>query len=149
MENSTSAQERVFGERFRTTLVCVDEGRAGELSGRLSNPYLGDDTPFSGTLDLLGQMEKLLDQMQLPQAFTTLRGFVRTAFPEAEAPPEPRPQVGAAATFAVRVLFRQNASWQGSVTWIEGKQEESFRSVLELLLLKKSALDQPAKRKQA
>jgi hypothetical protein len=42
----------------------------------------------------------------------------------------------------VRVLFRQNASWQGSVTWMEGRQEESFRSALELLLLMKSALDQ-------
>jgi hypothetical protein len=28
---------------------------------------------------------------------------------------------------------------------MEGKQEESFRSVLELLLLMKSALDQPEK----
>jgi hypothetical protein len=48
-------------------------------------------------------------------------------------------------TFAVRVMFRQNASWQGSVTWVEGKREEQFRSVLELLLLVKSALDQEVK----
>lgn len=47
---------------------------------------------------------------------------------------------GKRATFALRVLFRQNASWQGSVTWLEGGQEESFRSVLELLMLMNSAL---------
>jgi hypothetical protein len=41
----------------------------------------------------------------------------------------------------VRVLFRQNASWQGSLTWLEEGKEESFRSVLELLLLMHSALD--------
>ena len=43
-------------------------------------------------------------------------------------------------TFAVRILFRQNASWQGSVTWLEGNREESFRSVLELIFLMDSAL---------
>ena len=49
-------------------------------------------------------------------------------------------RTGRRATFAVRVLFRQNATWQGSVTWMEKNQEESFRSVLELLLLMNSAV---------
>jgi len=39
-----------------------------------------------------------------------------------------------------RILFRQNASWQGSVVWVEGRQEERFRSALELVLLMDSAL---------
>ncbi|MBQ3147093.1 MAG: hypothetical protein IJB91_05120 [Oscillospiraceae bacterium] len=48
---------------------------------------------------------------------------------------------GDLATFAVKILFRQNASWQGSVTWLEGKREQSFRSVLELILLMSTALE--------
>lgn len=40
----------------------------------------------------------------------------------------------------MRILFRQNASWQGSVLWREGGQEERFRSALELVLLMDSAL---------
>ena len=51
--------------------------------------------------------------------------------------------VGELATFAVRVLFRQNTSWQGSITWCEGKREEPFRSVLELILLMSTALEYP------
>ena len=47
---------------------------------------------------------------------------------------------GELATFAVRIIFRQNASWQGSVVWLEGEREESFRSALELVLLMDSAL---------
>ena len=39
----------------------------------------------------------------------------------------------------MRVIFRQNASWQGSVTWLEEEKEENFRSVLELVLLMHSA----------
>ena len=38
------------------------------------------------------------------------------------------------------MIFRQNASWQGSVTWLDKGREESFRSVLELLLLMDSAI---------
>ena len=47
---------------------------------------------------------------------------------------------GAVATFSMRILFRQNSSWQGSLTWIEGNQEEYFRSVLELIVLMENAL---------
>ena len=50
-----------------------------------------------------------------------------------------KPHNGDVATFAVRVLFRQNASWQGSILWVEGDREESFRSVLELIFLLDSA----------
>ena len=54
--------------------------------------------------------------------------------------PEGDAHTGALATFAVRLIFRQNASWQGSITWLEGEAEQSFRSVLELTLLMDSAL---------
>jgi len=37
-------------------------------------------------------------------------------------------------------MFRQHASWQGGVLWVEGKAEQSFRSALELILLMDSAL---------
>ncbi|MBQ2819515.1 MAG: hypothetical protein IKM67_05230 [Clostridia bacterium] len=48
---------------------------------------------------------------------------------------------GRLATFSIRLMFRQNASWQGSVSWLEGSSEETFRSALELIFLMKSALD--------
>ncbi|MCI9263720.1 MAG: hypothetical protein HFF06_04025 [Oscillospiraceae bacterium] len=50
-------------------------------------------------------------------------------------------RTGELATFDIRILFRQNSSWQGSVLWQEGDREESFRSVLELVLLMDSAMD--------
>lgn len=36
-------------------------------------------------------------------------------------------------TFVVKVLERQNATWQGSVTWAETQRVRYFRSALELL----------------
>ncbi|WP_300026630.1 hypothetical protein [Oscillibacter sp.] len=89
-------------------------------------------------------MENLLDAMQFPQSFTALRAFSPPPS-MVRKPTDLQVQEGACATFAVRVLFRQNASWQGSVTWLEGNREESFRSVLELVLLLDSALNTAAK----
>ena len=47
---------------------------------------------------------------------------------------------GKVATFTIRVLFRQHTSWQGTILWLEKNMEQSFRSVLELILLMDSAL---------
>lgn len=38
------------------------------------------------------------------------------------------------------MIFRQHTSWQGVVIWLEQQMEQSFRSVLELILLMDSAL---------
>lgn len=43
-------------------------------------------------------------------------------------------------TFVVRILNTQNATWQGTVTWTDGKRTESFRSALELIRLLDSTL---------
>lgn len=47
-----------------------------------------------------------------------------------------------AGTFVLKILDCQNATWQGSVTWVEGHQEQYFRSALELLKLIDGALDE-------
>lgn len=45
-------------------------------------------------------------------------------------------------TFVVQILDSQNATWQGTVTWTEGKQSRPFRSALELLKLIDSSLEE-------
>ncbi|MCI8584323.1 MAG: hypothetical protein HFI92_00230 [Lachnospiraceae bacterium] len=47
---------------------------------------------------------------------------------------------GAKATFWIRIMYCQHASWQGEVTWVEQQKKEYFRSTLELLHLIDSAL---------
>lgn len=43
-------------------------------------------------------------------------------------------------TFVIQVRSTENATWQGTVTWAEGKKQETFRSALELLRLIDSSL---------
>ena len=38
-------------------------------------------------------------------------------------------------TFILNIYDRQNATWQGSVTWVDKKEKQQFRSALELLKL--------------
>ena len=133
-------QRKATGNQYRTTMVCIDSYRDQILDGRLSNPYHDGTVPFHGLMQFIVKMEDLLDDMNFPQPYTENRVFApvepKTAVVNAlETAPE-----GAAATFAVKVLFRQNASWQGSVTWLDEGREESFRSALELFLLMDSAL---------
>lgn len=133
-------QGRMWGNEYRTTVVCVDSFDQGVLSGRLYNPYLSEGKSFRSLMEFLRTMEELLDGMNFPQPFTSIRSFQKPQQQKQPGPPEGEPQEGKIGTFAVRVIFRQNSSWQGSVCWLERNIEESFRSALELLLLMDSAL---------
>ena len=130
-----------FENSYRTTLVCIDEYDTKILKGRIYNPQRPQGVEFTGTIDFLLIMEKLFEEAKCPQSFVTLRTF-RSHGAEQDPPVLPGniAKEGKLATFSLRILFRQNSSWQGSLMWHEGRAEESFRSVLELLLLMDSAL---------
>ena len=105
-------------------------------------------------MELIEQMEHIFNELDYPQSVMTLRSFEGTESVERDKVMKNRttsaPALnarGEMATFQVRVMFRQNASWQGSVRWVEEGKEENFRSVLELLHLIDSAI--PSSEKQA
>ncbi|MBR1988951.1 MAG: hypothetical protein IJ987_00590 [Firmicutes bacterium] len=129
-----------WGNEYRLTTVCIDSYENGELTGRLYNPHLDEGRSFRSLIQFLKEMEDLLDDMNFPQSFTAARSFSLPAEQNRGSPPHEQIHCGKLATFAVRVIFRQNASWQGSVTWLDQSKELSFRSVLELILLLDSAL---------
>ena len=45
-------------------------------------------------------------------------------------------------TFILKILDRQNSTWQGSILWVEQQNEQYFRSALEMLKLIDEALVQ-------
>ncbi len=44
-------------------------------------------------------------------------------------------------SFIIEVKSRENHTWQGTVSWVEGKKKENFRSALEMLKLIDSTLE--------
>ena len=136
-----SGKERFKGNQYRSTRVCIDSYEDGIFAGRFYNPGSADEYGFKSMSQFLVQIEDLLDQMQFPQYFTEVRTFSerpQAALRLKDAGIEK--ETGGLATFVVRILFRQNASWQGSLTWEDTGQEENFRSALELIFLMDSAL---------
>lgn len=134
-------KERLRGNEYRTTVICVDSYEGGVPVGRLYNPAREEGIIFQSLSQLLLRYQELLDEMQLPQAFTVPRTFSGPVGASGGgAVPQDLERRGRTATFAVRVLFRKNSSWQGLVTWLEENREESFRSVLELIVLMDSAM---------
>lgn len=45
-------------------------------------------------------------------------------------------------TFLLNIYDRQNATWQGSISWVDKNEKQQFRSALELIKLIESALDE-------
>lgn len=45
-------------------------------------------------------------------------------------------------TFLVHVVGCQNTTWQGTITWLEEKEKQYFRSALEMIKLMDTAIDE-------
>jgi hypothetical protein len=44
-------------------------------------------------------------------------------------------------SFLIRVQYKENTSWQGTVHWLEERKSQTFRSLLELIMLLEEALE--------
>ncbi len=135
-------QARMTANEYHSIMVCVDGYDQHILRGRLYNPFLQGAMHFTGLMEFLLAVEHLLDEMNFPQPFAQVRSFRPQAKAREEIRRDNLEQRGERGTFVMKVIFRQNASWQGTVLWLEANREESFRSVLEFALLLNSALDE-------
>ena len=123
------------------TLVCIDTYENNVPSGRFYNSYLEKWFSFDNFIQFVLKMEACLDETKLPQSFVQPRSFsaVNRSWPER--PPDGGMRQGKLATLSVRILYRQNSSWQGTITWLEGKEEQAFRSLNEFIVLLDSAVE--------
>ena len=131
--------DRVFGNDYWVTMVYVDSYQDNVLRGWFTNPYLKKPHEFSSLSDFIMKMESMLDLMGLPQSYSANRSF-RSSPATVSPTAVPNLKRGGKATFCLNVRFRRNSSWQGTLNWLENGRKQNFRSVLELIVLKDSAL---------
>ena len=123
----------------RKTTLCIDTYDGARMQGRLFGADMAEEC-FESFIQFLVKMDMILEEMQAPQSYTSARTFSPFLVPlESNRVPGGYPK-GECATFELQILFRQHTTWQGILVWKEGKQEQSFRSVLELAFLLDSAL---------
>lgn len=128
--------------------ICVDRSDNGELSGRIYHCCDCEPEEFSNVVQLLNRMEQFFDRVLFPQASTQPRSLAASkktvslkhrAEKVVEADAVIR-HMGEKGSFLTCVKYRQNADWQGEVTWMEKKITWSFDSTLEFLKLLDNAL---------
>ena len=120
--------------------ITATSCRNGSISGTFCHPAAGETGTFSSLLELILKMDHRLNEEQTPQAFSAIRSFCPPRMLWMADEKGSGQREGRIAAFAVHVMFRRNATWQGTVTWVEENQSRHFRSVLELVNLINSAV---------
>lgn len=101
------------------------------MGGDISHPAVADRRTFINEFDLKEEIAAMLDP--LPEGSRTDGVMIPRSFLVAVGNCGP-------ATFVIRILFRRNATWQGTVRWREKRLQVNFRSFMELLLLMQEAV---------
>ena len=130
----------------------------GKLAGKLHSQYFSEPFLFVDLFSMIQKMEEVFDTRGFPQVFLSPRSFTEkkngavkesvegSYIMDMETMAESE---GVRCTFEITVGFRQNATWQGHILWIERNLKQSFRSVLEMLKLMDEALTDGATKQKS
>lgn len=125
---------------IKTFLVYMDSYENSIPVGRCYSPYHIKTEAFESLSQLLLIIDNLLNLENIPQSYQQIRTFGDNSVSQSEQISLPHLRPGKLATFTIRIHFRCNSSWQGTLAWMNKKQVQNFRSVLELIFLLDSAL---------
>ena len=130
---------------MKTTLIKVYSYNNKCMQGTITNPFFEKEMVFENVMQLITMIERISDSLFFPQKAMELRQFAdNTAVQEKDSfdfvTTSDFSGLQPVATFELEIIFRHNASWQGSVLYAEKGLSSSFRSVLELLSLMDSVL---------
>lgn len=139
--------------------ICIDELHISSWKGRICTILNKEEIPFQSTDELLSILGMFWDNLGYPQESTISRSFTNSKqsqpqkqmeefftilYPKDGTRDKVRVEMveddmgnkqGDKGTFLVRIQYRQNASWQGHVTWVDENKTVPFRSALELIKL--------------
>jgi len=134
-------------------MIAEIDYTGGAIRGLLHSRYLETPYEFTSLFRMIEKMEQIFDAKKFPGAFMSLRTFgvakggaknseveKKEVMQDSEkkfANIEPH---GLKCTFEIMVRYRQNATWQGQIHWLEKNMHQNFRSVLEMLKLMDEAL---------
>ena len=129
--------------RVQVSVISSDDC---EIAGYLYSPFYERYFRFSNALELLVRMNEMFDDLKFPQSSVEYRSFrnKRNRLDSGERDESLVSEViqneNVQAKFVVHVQFRQNATWQGTIEWVEENKTQRFRSALEMLKLMEEAL---------
>lgn len=129
----------------KTSVIKIASYQDKNPTGVLINPYFEEEQHFNSLTQLILLVEHLQDELIFPQKAMDRRTFNQETASKATgflASSSGTVKEQTKATFKLSILFRQNASWQGSILWMEQSLQSEFRSLLELITLMDSVLSE-------
>lgn len=138
-----------------TARICIDKYENGDWSGKIYTRLNKEPVEFANVGEMLKCLETFWNRIGFPKESTISRRFteqqritdetfVKVSHLEDGKKDKIKVELsetdmdkknGKQDTFIVRIKYRQNATWQGNVTWAEENKTVPFRSALELLKL--------------
>ncbi|MDR1298760.1 MAG: hypothetical protein LBJ84_00720 [Oscillospiraceae bacterium] len=134
---------------MKTSVIAVHSYENKTLKGTVTNPYFEKPAAFDNVIQLIFLIDELQDAINFPLESMKARSFVGSDAPQSANERKTAEDAGLIgspiASFKLNIMFRQNASWQGGIVWIENQSESQFRSLLELIMLLDNALTEADK----
>lgn len=139
--------------------ICIDEHNECDWKGRIYTRVKKEHIQFRNMYEMLSVLGYIWDVIGYPQESTMSRRFtdepkqksglhtkaaIQVTYPGDGTRDRVRVELsdedmekrhGEQGTFIVKIRYRQNATWQGHVTWVEENKTVPFRSALELMKL--------------
>jgi len=141
-----SLEPRLLSSNISRFRILINETDDYNMSGIIYNEYYELLMHFSGIREFFSRLDRFFDYVNFPQSTHQHRTFNAKKNDRKEVPSAMKKEkievaAGGKATFTVHVQFRQNASWQGTIQWIEGNKTQHFRSELEMIKLMMNAIN--------
>lgn len=141
-----------LGTEAEIVLIRLSREAEGQPAGTLSNVYLPEPVSFYGLGDLFLELDAIYRYLRFPCADRDVRYFSSRRQLQANRQPVPldtlryerrrelETTMQEPYDFVVQVIYRQNDSWQGFLTWVGRNVRVSFTSALQLLRLLAEAM---------
>jgi hypothetical protein len=128
------------------SIIYLNPIHSETLKGHVYSEYYKKTLRFYNECELLSGMDDMFDSISFPQASFEGRKFeIKKAKPIIKRVDDTVDETMSEImnkkpmTFVVNVQYRKNATWQGTITWVEQNQTLHFRSALEMLKLMEQA----------
>lgn len=129
----TPAPHPFIANELRFIVVWILSYKNQNPTGYIQTPFSDEKLVFESLTQLLLRTDKLIDELGCPQRSHNPRFLISKSVESQGKPPCAVPRQKSIASFRICVMFRMNASWQGSCEWLEESKSANFRSVLELV----------------
>ena len=144
------AQSSTFGTAETLLYLLADSSEDNGIRGRLYFPVYDEYRHFESLTSMVREMDSYLNTLRLPRKTHDFRSFQSKTAAQQEkgrdvivnAKDYKTPESGNKATFVIKIKFRQNATFQGSIQWIDKNKTRNFRSDLEMLKLIDEAISE-------